>query len=92
MADREIVAYLRERGCPEHVWKGGRADLDVRALIAEIGAEAQVREADERLRRTLTGCDHRVWESAPGSPFWDFGYPGNASGDLRDDLAAEDLL
>jgi hypothetical protein len=27
-----------------------------------------------------------VWESAPGNPFWDFGYPGNAGPNLLEDL------
>ena len=49
------------------------------------------RADDERLRRMLTATDKRVWESSPGDPFWDFGYPKNASGELLEDLKAEAL-
>jgi hypothetical protein len=34
----------------------------------------------------LAGTDCRVWESTDGNPFWDFGYPRNASGELLNDL------
>jgi hypothetical protein len=43
------------------------------------------------LKKLLTG-DKRVWESAPGDPFWDFGYPRIAGPDLFEDLRTEDLL
>ena len=33
----------------------------------------------------------RVWESAPGDPFWDYGYPRNAGEELTADLKAEGL-
>ncbi len=69
-----------------------RNDLDVRAILALAGAEDDaVRELDERLKKLLTGCDVRVWESAAGGPFWDFGYPRNAGEDLMEDLRAEGL-
>jgi hypothetical protein len=44
---------------------------------------------DERLRAVLLPAKRRVWESGPGEPFWDFGYPRNAGEDLADDLTAE---
>jgi hypothetical protein len=51
-----------------------------------------VKALDERLKKLLTVCDKRVWESAPGEPFWDFGYPRNAGPDLLEDLRGEDLV
>ena len=66
-----------------------RNDLDLRAVLALIGPTDDVSEADARLSAQLTRTDVRVWESAPGSPFWDFGYPKNASGELLADLRAE---
>jgi hypothetical protein len=39
----------------------------------------------------LIATDKRVWESSHGDPFWDFGYPKNASGELLEDLKAEAL-
>jgi hypothetical protein len=79
----------------EHGYKLGledyRNDLDGRAILRLADAEdAEVHELDARLKRMLTG-EKRVWESAPGDPFWDFGHPKNASGDLLADLKAEDL-
>lgn len=69
-----------------------RNDLDVRAILAQAGAEdEEVLALDERLKKFLTGCERRVWESAPGDPFWDFGYPKNAGPDLMDDLRGEEL-
>ncbi len=69
-----------------------RNDLDVRAILAQAGAEDDtVLALDERLKKLLTACDIRVWESAPGEPFWDFGYPRNAGPDLLADLRGEDL-
>jgi hypothetical protein len=69
-----------------------RNDLDVRAILALAGAEDDdVRALDERLKRMLTS-DVRVWESAVGDPFWDFGYPRTAGEDLLRDLRAEGLV
>jgi len=69
-----------------------RNDLDVRAILAQARAEDEhVNALDQRLKKLLTACDKRVWESAPGEPFWDFGYPRNAGPDLMDDLRSEDL-
>ena len=60
--------------------------------FALAGAEDDaVHSLDERLMKLLTACQVRVWESAAGNPFWDFGYPGNAGKDLMDDLRAEGL-
>ena len=69
-----------------------RNDLDVRAILALAGAEDNaVRALDERLKKLLTACQVRLWESAAGNPFWDFGYPANAGEDLMNDLRAEGL-
>ena len=68
-----------------------RNDLDLRAILSLAGLDAEARADDERLRRLLTATDKRVWESSPGDPFWDFGYPKNASGELLEDLKAEAL-
>lgn len=69
-----------------------RNDLDVRAILAQANAEDdEVTTLDERLKKLLTACDKRVWESAPGEPFWDFGYPRNAGPDLMDDLRNDEL-
>jgi len=69
-----------------------RNDLDVRAIIALAGIEDdEVRALDRRFSATLTGRDVRVWESSPGDPFWDFGYPKNAR-KLIEDLQAEGLI
>lgn len=69
-----------------------RNDLDVRGLIEMVGMESQVKEYDARLEELLVDRDVRVWESSSGSPFWDFGYPKNARGDLLGDLREEGLL
>jgi hypothetical protein len=69
-----------------------RNDLDVRAILALASAEdEEVLALDERLKPLLIAHDQRVWESAPGDPFWDFGYPRNAGPDLLDDLRSEEL-
>ena len=69
-----------------------RNDLDLRAIIAMAGAEDdEIRALDDRLRAMLTDTGVRVWESLAGDPFWDFGFPKNASGELLDELRAEGL-
>ena len=69
-----------------------RNDLDVRAILSQAGAEdAEVIALDDRLKKLLIACDKRVWESAPGDPFWDFGYPSNADDQLLEDLKDEGL-
>ena len=69
-----------------------RNDLDVRAILHAASAEDQeVFALDDRLKKLLIARDKRVWESAPGEPFWDFGYPANAGPDLLEDLRGEEL-
>jgi len=68
-----------------------RSHLDLRAILALAGMDAQVQELDARFERMLTARHTRVWESGPGDPFWDFGYPRNVSADLLEDLKAEGL-
>ena len=68
-----------------------RNDLDLRGVISLVGLDADARESDERLTKLLTAKDKRVWESAGTNPFWDFGYPANAAGELLEDLKAEGL-
>lgn len=69
-----------------------RNDLDVRALIDQVGLEKQVQAYDARFEALLVNRDARVWESSSGNPFWDFGYPKNASGELLEDLENEGLV
>ena len=79
----------------EHGYKLGledyRNDLDLRGIIGMVGLDEHVRDLDRRLEEMLTARDKRVWESGSGDPFWDFGYPKNAHGDLLEDLKAEEL-
>jgi len=87
---REFIAQV-EKGYPLGL-EDYRNDLDVRAIIELAGLEdAEVRDADERLKKMLVATEVRVWESAPEA-FWDFGYPRNAGPDLVEDLRAEGLL
>lgn len=87
---REFVEQV-ERGYPLGL-EDYRNDLDLRAIIAMAGAEDEdVHALDDRLRAMLTNTGARVWESLAGDPFWDFGYPRNASGELLDELRAEGL-
>src|SRR5215813_3952090 len=61
-----------------------RNDLDVRAIIRLAGIEDETIHAlDQRFEKRLTARTVRVWESAPGDPSWDFGYPANAGPDLN---------
>jgi hypothetical protein len=81
-----------ERGYPLGI-EDYRNDLDIRGIIALAEAEdADVYALDARFQQLLTATSIRVWESAPGDPPWDFGYPGNAGADLLDDLRREKLL
>lgn len=69
-----------------------RNDLDLRGILDLIDASGDDLDAlDERFRQALTATDVRVWESGPDDPWWDFGYPRNASDDLLDDLRTEGL-
>jgi hypothetical protein len=87
---REFVEQV-ERGYPFGL-EDYRNDLDIRAILLVAGAEDdEVFALDERLKKLLIAPDKRVWESAPGEPFWDFGYPNNAGPDLLEDLRSEEL-
>ena len=68
-----------------------RNDLDLRGIISLAGLEDQARDLDARFNSLLTDRDKRVWESSASNPFWDFGYPVNASGELLEDLKKEGL-
>jgi hypothetical protein len=73
-----------------------RNDLDIRGILELAGAadaevHAEVSALDERLKAVLVPAQRRVWESAPGDPFWDFGYPRYAGAELAADLKAEGL-
>jgi len=70
-----------------------RNDLDLRGILRLIDAESDpsVAEADASLQELLTATTTRVWESSENDPWWDFGYPAKATGDLRRDLRAEGL-
>jgi hypothetical protein len=89
---REFVAEV-ERGY-EFGLEDYRNDLDIRGIVQLIGAEdaPEITDADARLQAMLTGREARVWESVADDPWWDFGYPANASGELRHDLQAEGLI
>jgi hypothetical protein len=70
-----------------------RNDLDIRGILELAGAvDDEVRALDERLRPLLDPAQRRLWESAPGDPFWDYGYPRNAGPELAADLQAEGLV
>lgn len=77
----------------EHGYKLGledyRNDLDLRGIIAMVGLDSEVQELDRRFEAMLTNRDRRVWESSGDGPFWDFGYPSNAKGELLEDLKNE---
>jgi hypothetical protein len=80
-----------ERGYP-HNLHNYRNDLDIRGLIHLFALDAEVMEADARFEEVLTDRKQRVWESSPGAPFWDFGYPRNAGYMLLRDLQREGLV
>jgi hypothetical protein len=87
---REFVEQV-EKG-----YRGGleeyRNVLDIRGILEQAdGVDAEVRTLDERLQKLLVPAKRRVWESAPGDPFWDHGYPRNAGKELTADLKAEGL-
>ena len=68
-----------------------RNDLDLRGIIAMLDLDSEVQALDRRFEAMLTDREKRVWETSAGEPFWDFGYPRNARGDLLEDLKAEGL-
>src|SRR5579863_6643719 len=87
---REFVGQV-EGGYPLGL-EDYRNDLDVRGIISLAGIEDdEVRALDERFEKMLTAREVRVWESAAGDPFWDFGYPKIAGKELTEDLKAEGL-
>jgi hypothetical protein len=79
----------------EHGYKLGledyRNDLDLRAIIALAGLDQDVLELDCKFEAMLTAREVRIWESAAGDAFWDFGYPRNAGGELLEGLRDEGL-
>ncbi len=79
----------------EHGYRLGledyRNDLDLRGVLSLAGLDMEVTDLDRRLDAMLTTRGVRVWETNDDQPFWDFGYPKNASGELREDLEAEGL-
>jgi hypothetical protein len=88
---REFVKQV-EKGYPLGL-EDYRNDLDLRAIIQLADAEdEEIQKLDERFEKMLIARTVRVWESAAGDPFWDFGYPRNGGSDLQDDLSAEGLI
>ena len=80
-----------ERGYPYRL-DDYRRDLDVRGVIETVGLAEEVREEDARLEVMLIEREVRVWESLPGNPSWDFGFPRNASKELLRGLKSAGLL
>ena len=68
-----------------------RNDLDLRGIIAMLGLDAEVSDLDRRLETLLIEREKRIWESSDASPFWDFGFPGNAGARLLEDIHNEGL-
>lgn len=68
-----------------------RNDLDTRGILAQLGLDEEVVEYDRRFEQMLIARNRRVWESADGNPFWDFGFPRNASAELLRDLRASGI-
>ena len=68
-----------------------RNDLDLRGIIALFGLDDQVEDLDRRFEALLTNRTVRIWETAPGAPPWDFGYPSNAGSEFMEDIKKEGL-
>ena len=68
-----------------------RNDLDLRGILSLLNLDDQVRDLDHRFEALLTERTTRVWETSPGDPFWDFGYPHNAGPQLLEELRNEGL-
>lgn len=68
-----------------------RNDLDLRGIISMVGLDDEVRELDERFKVMLIHRDKRVWESSPGDPFWDYGWPRGTGTPFLQDLEKEGL-
>ena len=69
-----------------------RNDLDLRGILAMLALDDQVKNLDARFEALLTNRTVRIWESAPGDPAWDFGYPVNAGKQLLEDIHKEELI
>ena len=69
-----------------------RKELDIRGILAMFSLDYRVRDLDQRFEATLIDTDKRLWESSPADPFWDFGYPQNASKTLLEDIRKEGLI
>ena len=80
-----------ERGYPYRL-DDYRRDLDVRGVIETAGLSGEVSDEDARLEEMLIEREIRVWESFPGNPGWDFGFPRNASKELLKGLKSAGLL
>ncbi len=80
-----------ERGYPNSL-DDYRRDLDLRGVIETVGLAGEVAAEDLRLEEMLDYREVRVWESIPGNPEWDFGFPRNAPRDLLRGLKAAGLL
>lgn len=87
---REFVDEV-ERGY-DYSLQDYRRDLDGRAILHMIDADDEVADCDQRLNSALVNREVRVWESAPGDPFWDFGYPANTRGWLLRGLQSDGLV
>jgi hypothetical protein len=86
----KFVAQV-ERGYPLGL-EDYRNDLDLRGIIAMLGLDAEVVDLDRRFQKLLTNKDKRVWESSPGNPFWDYGYPKSTGTTFMEDIKKEGLI
>ena len=68
-----------------------RNDLDLRGILRMLGLDAEVQDLDRRFEATLVDRALRIWETGPGDPFWDFGYPRSAGAQLIEDIKKERL-
>ncbi len=82
---RDLIGRL-EAGCPTCTLEEYFNGLDVRTLIHVAGLDARVANEDARFRSLLTGTDRRIWESDAPDPFWIYGYPKTAAGQLLEYL------
>jgi hypothetical protein len=68
-----------------------RNDLDLRGIIAMLGLDAEVAHLDQRFEASLINRHKRIWESSPGDPFWDYGYPKSTGTLFLQDIKKEGL-
>jgi len=68
-----------------------RKELDIRGILAMLELDDNLRDLDRQFEATLIARHKRVWESSPGDPFWDFGYPGNANKVFLEAIGKEGL-